>query len=89
MNILLTSHSQCKFAQYFVINSFGQEQTVTIYRDGRVGVCVHNAANRVWRGAGRNFNSYGEAMAAYKSTKTQSAIAFAYGIAPDFDKLSY
>lgn len=88
MNLILAQHISCKYAQYFLINADGQEQTVTIYRDGRVGVCVHNAANRVWKGMGRQFNDIKEAMDQYKSEKTRSAIAFAHQIAPDFDRVS-
>lgn len=86
MNAIITRYEVVSGNHYFNINTEGQETRVTVYADGRLNVCVMNAMARVYRTAmGRVFESLNEAMAAYKSAKTRTAIALAYEIAPDFD----
>jgi len=89
MNALITYHEVVSGNHYFNIDTEGQETRVTVYADGRLNVCVMNAMARVYRTAmGRVFNSVDEAMGAYKSSKTRTAIALAHEIAPDFDRVS-
>ena len=86
MNAIITRYEVVSGNHYFNITTAGQETRVTVYADGRLNVCVMNAMARVYRTAmGRVFESLNEAMAAYKSAKTRTAIALAYEIAPDFD----
>jgi len=85
MNALITYHEEVAGNHYFNIDTEGQQTRVTVYSDGRLNVCVMNAMARVYRTAmGRVFNSLDEAMDAYKSAKTRTAIALACEIAPDF-----
>jgi len=87
MDAIITNHKVLGGDHYFNISTEGQETRVTVYADGRLNVCVMNAMARVYRTAmGRVFESVNEAMAAYKSSKTRTAIALAYEIAPDFDR---
>ena len=46
-------------------------------RTGLVTVCCHNAANRVWRGMGRTFQSWDDAMNGYKSSDMKAMIEYA------------
>lgn len=39
-----------------------------------VQVCVHNAANRAWKGLGKNFPSTAAALANYKTADIRSMI---------------
>ena len=84
MNLLLIDRTATASAQYFTIDAEGQTTTISVYQDGRVGVVVHNAAHKVWRGSGKHFGSEAEAVAAYKGDKTKAAILFACEIAPTF-----
>ena len=84
MNLLLIDRQATTTGQYFTIDAEGQTTTVSVYQDGRIGVVVHNAAHKVWRGCGKQFNSEAEAVASYKGGKTKAAILFACELAPTF-----
>jgi hypothetical protein len=88
MDALITNHYHTKQGQHFTIHVEGQETLVAVYGDGRVDVCVMNAAARRYRGlGGRVFNTADEAIGGYKSEKTRTAIALAVTCAPDFANL--
>jgi hypothetical protein len=88
MNATVTRHAYEAGNHYFTIDTEGQETRVTVYAEGRVGVCVMNAMARLQRAAGgKVFNTCDEAMAAYKTAKTRTAIALAVELAPDFLKV--
>lgn len=88
MNATVTRHAYEAGIHYFTIDTEGQETRVTVYQDGRVGVCVMNAAARLQRASmGRTFETEAEAMAAFKTAKTRTAIALAVELAPDFVKV--
>ena len=88
MNATVTRHAYEAGIHYFTINTEGQETRVTVYPDGRVGVCVMNAMARLQRASmGRTFETEAEAMAAFKTAKTRTAIALAVELAPDFVKV--
>ena len=52
------------------------EATITVCRGdfGYIGVCVHNAANRAWRGLGKQFPTVEAALANYKTPAIRSMI---------------
>ena len=88
MNATVTSHAYEGGNHYFTIDTEGQETRVTVYADGRVGVCVMNAMARLQRvAAGKTHATEVEAMAAYRTAKTRTAIALAVELAPDFLKV--
>lgn len=41
---------------------------------GSVDVCVYNASHKAWGGMGRTFNSFAEAIEAYKSAEVKAMI---------------
>lgn len=88
MNATVTHHLQEAGIHYFTIDTEGQETRATVYPDGRVGVCVMNAMARLQRVAvGKTYGSATEAMGAYKTDKTRTAIALALDLAPDFERV--
>ena len=44
------------------------------FKHGFIDVCVQNASHRVWRGMGRTFRSFAEAIDAYKSPEVKAMI---------------
>ena len=75
MNATIIDKSRNDWGTYYSIMVGTQETRVTIYNDGRVNVCVMNAAARTWRmAAGKVWNDVNEALGGYKSEKTLAAI---------------
>lgn len=63
-------------ARHWLFNAGGPDIYVG-FSGGRwstVGVCVMNASHRVWRGAGRTFRNWDDALAAYRSAPVRAAI---------------
>jgi hypothetical protein len=89
MEALITYHEVQAGAHYMRVMVDNQETRLTLYPDGRVNVCVLNAMAKVYRmAAGRYFNSVEEAMAAYKTERTRTAIACAEAVAHDMDRIT-
>lgn len=89
MEAVITYHEVHNGAHYMCVLVDDQETRLTLYPDGRVNVCVLNAMARVYRMAsGRYFDSVSEAMAAYKTERTRTAIACAEAVAHDLDKIT-
>ena len=81
MNIQLIERVTGTTAQYFTIGTDRQTTSVTIHKDGRVGVLVHNASHRAWRGFGKTYNSQEKALEQFRGDKTRAAIRYAAELA--------
>ena len=74
MDVLISEKYSNEYATCFQLQCENKSAFVTFERDGRVQVCCQNAAHRVWRGAGKFFQSIAEALEAYKSPEMKAMI---------------
>ena len=90
MEALITYHDRDDAGRHYMRALVdGQETRLTFYPDGSVNVCVLNASARVWgMAAGRHFATVQEAMAAYKTERTRTAIACAEAVAHDTNRIT-
>jgi hypothetical protein len=61
---------------YVTMETEKHSATITVCRgeSGYIGVCVHNAANRVWRKFGKQFATAADAIANYKTPAIKAMI---------------
>lgn len=76
MNITITNQTIDPEGTGCIEASCGNKSAyVSTYKSGKwVTVCCKNAAHSIWRGAGRTFPSFDEAVAAYKSPEMKAII---------------
>lgn len=67
----LTNHA------LYVEATCGTTSALIAIRAERIQVICQNASHKVWRGAGKHFNSVAEAVANYKSPAMKAIIAAA------------
>jgi len=75
--ILITDETKNDF--FHSVELFCEKKSAYISLDNRgvVNVLCKNAANRAWRGMGRFFDSWEQALAAYKSAAMKAMIELA------------
>jgi hypothetical protein len=74
-NMNLTVNETSRVASGFYFNATADKTTATVaIHSWGVQVVCHNAANRVWRGGGRHFQTIAAALAGYKSGAMQAII---------------
>lgn len=54
--------------------SCGKTSATVVINDWEIRVICHNAAHKVWRGAGRAFATVTEALSAYKTPEMKAII---------------
>lgn len=75
MDILITDQSiEPQGASHINATAGKVSAYVSQFRDSFVTVCCKNAAHQVFRGVGRTFNDFEEALAAYKSPEMKAII---------------
>ena len=74
MNIAITKYTAGSDAAYVHAECGRRAACVGIYDNGAVNVVCCNAAHRVWRGGGRQFDTLADAVAGYKSAGMRSII---------------
>ena len=67
MTILINDKTRGDNVTYFNATCGKTSAHVSIYTDGRVGVCVLNASHRAWKRMGKYFASLDLALQNYKS----------------------
>lgn len=77
MMIQVVNQAIGKTASRFELATEKKSASINYNRNlGIIGVCCKNASHRAWKGTGRNFNSFDEAKAAYKSSDMKAMIEF-------------
>lgn len=79
MDTLITDHTTGKHGDYIAATCGKKSAYVSTFinpKDGdlTVTVCCKNAAHEVFRGFGRMFDSFDDALAAYKSAEMKAII---------------
>lgn len=74
MELHITETKRGEHAFYFSGTCGNVSAHVSVYRDGAFQVVCKNAANRVWRGMGRRFESLSDAINGYKSGEMRQLI---------------
>jgi UDP-N-acetylmuramyl pentapeptide synthase len=74
MNIQISHETVSEYSVSVELATEKKSAFVSLSSWGTVTVCCLNAAHRVWRGNGRQFESFEEAMIAYKSSEMRSMI---------------
>ena len=81
MDILITNVASNSIGTYYTMTCDKQTMEIAAYHSGswagQVSCQVQNASRRAFRRLGRNFSSWDEALAAYKSASCKAMIQYA------------
>jgi hypothetical protein len=77
MNLLIINQSADEHGKHIELSDGKKSVSIYFSSINYINVCNLNASHKAWKGNGRYFWSFEDAVAAYKSAFMKSALAFA------------
>jgi len=77
MQVIIFKSETLSSGKYFEADCGKTSAYVYASKLGYIRVCCKNAMHKVWKGQGRVFQSFDEALAAYKSAEMKAIISAA------------
>jgi len=74
MQVLITYKAHETGAHLFDLHCGKQSAQIRKSANGPIWVCCQNASHRVWKGLGKSFATFDQALQAYKSPAMQAMI---------------
>jgi hypothetical protein len=77
MQVIITSAEDTENGKYFLIDCGKTSAHIYVSKAGYINVCCKNASHKAWKGSGRYFLTFQEAVEAYKSSEMKAIISAA------------
>ena len=77
MQVNITSAEKTENGKYFAVDCGKTSAHIYISKAGYINVCCKNASHKVWKGFGRYFLTFQDALEGYKSPEMKAIISAA------------